>query len=1038
MRRALLFLLAAGAWGQIRVMECGVVYNGSLSAERTQETFTFQSEEENDAIAIRVLPASSDTAFSVSVGITDPSGIVLDPRPVNHDTRGYEFDLNVTGTYTIVVKAGKTSQVGTFRIVRTRLKGPCASNTLTCGVTVSGAIDSPLAVRSYRFTGEAGDLFSLRLAKTTVNPTSNDTAAKFRVLVFDPSGQLALIGTNTYAGWESTSAMRGDMRLPVRGTYTLLLMEVSTGGRTGTYSLTITRLNGGCRTKAVSCGSAVDSAIAEATAVDAYALTAAAGEAYMLRRVRTDGNLRLILEVYDPKGNLVTAAASSDATRYGFTAETAGTYTAIVSDDPRYGLTSTGKYSFSVARLSNPCNAQALECGSVANSSVDGPLRLVTYSVSAQAGDIHLLRLLRTQTSNGFKPRLEIFDPKGNQVQVTGTVDLTRTTFTAAISGTYTLVATDGLDGTRTGGFAVSLARLNRPCGAVPLGCAGSARGSIEAPLRFGTYSYAAGAGDSFTVRMLGTGGNFQESLEVYDPAGNAVGTVVPGNARGIDVARPAAGTYTILAMDGSKTPGSGSYLVQAFRTRNGCVSAAPQGVTLAGVITGPAPFSAHTLAASEGDSLLLRSASFSSGFNAAMDLYDPEGVRMTSGTYALTARAAAAGNYTLVMSASDPRTTGRHAFSWQALNRPANVTPLACGQTLSSTLSASSQFRYYAAGGAAGDLLRLVLTRVSEGFTPTLELYDTAGQRLAGASTDLSRRASVDGDHLVLVSPSTASGETGAFALSFQRPNNPCGALPLACGQTVLRKVGLAGQLDTFRFDAGANQRFTLRLPTRLGTFAPYVELYDGSGALLQSGAATQLTRTPAADSAYTMLVRDRVGGSTGTYRVSLQHEPDACPVDDKEAPVIALDRPTGGEVAAGGTAFRIVWQSDDNVDVASHQVLLSTDACQTFPTVLAGTLGGATQSFDWQVPATIAPTRQGCIRVVATDAAGNTSAADSGPLALIGSGFEANSTVTYEYDGLNRVSRALYGDGTVVWYQYDGAGNLVRTIVTKQEAVP
>ncbi|MCL5744496.1 MAG: hypothetical protein M1541_11315, partial [Acidobacteria bacterium] len=806
------------------------------------------------------------------------------------------------------------------------------------------------------------------------------------------------------------------------------------GVRAGTYALGVMRLNGGCRTTAVACGSVVDAAITEPVEVDAYSVNAAAGDVYLLRRARTDGAMRIAMEVYDPQGNLVPPAPSSDASRYGFTASAPGAYTVLVSDDSRYDGALTGSYSVSLARLNRPCNARPLSCGSVVDGAVDGPMRSTAYSVSAQAGDVHLLRLLRGRTANGFRPRVEVYDPQGNQVQV-ASGDVARATFAAAVEGEYTILAGDGLDGTRTGTFSLALARLNRPCSATPLGCGTPARGNIDAPLQTGVYSYTAQAGESFTVRMLGATGDLQEALEVYDPKGNPAGVRVPGNAPGVDVPKPEPGVYTILAMNSSRA-GGGAYLVQAFRTRGACAASAGQGATLTGVITGPAPFSALSMATAAGDSLLLRSASLTPGFNAAMDLYDADGIRVDSGTYMLSAQARAAGGYTVIFGGSDPRSTGRYAFSWQALNRPAGAVPLGCGQTVSGTLSPGGQFRWYRAGAADGDLLKLLLTPVSGGFRPQVELYDPGGKRLAGSGGEINRKAAGAGDYLILVSPSTAAGETGAFALALQEPNSACASLPLACGQTLLRAVDAAGQVDAFRFDASAGERIALRVPPRFGSFSPLLELYDPAGNLLQSGPVSQLTRTLTTAGPHMLLVRDRIGTNTGTYRVSLQHEPDACPVDDQEAPAVRLERPTGGEVAAGGTSFRISWQSDDNVDVTGHELRLSTDGCGTFPTLLAAGLGGATQSYDWQVPANVTPTRAGCIRVIATDAAGNSTSADSGPFALIGSGFEPNSTVTYEYDGANRLSRALYPDGTVVWYQYDSAGNLVQTVVTRPPA--
>jgi len=163
------------------------------------------------------------------------------------------------------------------------------------------------------------------------------------------------------------------------------------------------------------------------------------------------------------------------------------------------------------------------------------------------------------------------------------------------------------------------------------------------------------------------------------------------------------------------------------------------------------------------------------------------------------------------------------------------------------------------------------------------------------------------------------------------------------------------------------------------------------------------------------------------------LQTDPP-CPVDDKQAPTVSLLRPTGGEVAIGGTPFRIAWQSDDNVDVASHQISLSTDGGKTFPTAIANGLSGAAQSFDWSVPANIAPTRAAVIRVTASDAAGNSQSAASDLLALVGSGFTENTNISLTYDVLNRITGVIYSDGHTVQYTYDAAGNLVQVAASGQ----
>ena len=115
----------------------------------------------------------------------------------------------------------------------------------------------------------------------------------------------------------------------------------------------------------------------------------------------------------------------------------------------------------------------------------------------------------------------------------------------------------------------------------------------------------------------------------------------------------------------------------------------------------------------------------------------------------------------------------------------------------------------------------------------------------------------------------------------------------------------------------------------------------------------------------------------------------------------------------------------------MVSHEIRLSTDGGKTFPSVVAAGISGAQQSLDWQVPANVKTVRTAVVRVSATDAAGNTAAAASDLLTLIGSGFDHNTGAALEYDALDRLVRATYEDGTVVEYTWDAAGNLLRVAV-------
>jgi len=72
--------------------------------------------------------------------------------------------------------------------------------------------------------------------------------------------------------------------------------------------------------------------------------------------------------------------------------------------------------------------------------------------------------------------------------------------------------------------------------------------------------------------------------------------------------------------------------------------------------------------------------------------------------------------------------------------------------------------------------------------------------------------------------------------------------------------------------------------------------------------------------------------------------------------------------------------------------------------------------------------------LRVTATDAAGNAQSATSDLLTLIGSGFTPNSSATYSYDGLNRLTDVSWSDGSTIKYTWDAAGNLALITITGQ----
>ena len=1056
---ALLLALAIPAL-HAQQLDCGKPVDVKVSPPPGTTNVTF-SGAAGETVYIRLQLNSGDPGFNLKlpVVITDPFGNIRSSRPLDQTVAGatpldvsgqapgegyygLEFDLLTDGIHTLQLAGASPTASASVHVTLARINRPCGANTtLTCGRSIAGAISTtvPGQIDTYQYSVQTGNVVSFRLLRVS-NSGSPDTSTGFFFAIYanDPTqGNRPYVVNNAIPTGATDTSKRltfaqvyghYEWTATVTGAVTIMVFEL-TGSRGGSYYISATKLNGGCGGAPLGCNSAVDGVLTNPLTYGFYTLPAGGGDIYQFRTARADtsGAFAPAAEIYDSLGVRVGVISQGSATGHATSATTitfpkSDNYTVIVTG-PFDG--SLGGYSLSTLRLNRPCDGlQALTCSSLVDGSITGLVRNQVYSLSASAQDSYLVRLLRPNSNSLFIPRVDIYDQTGAPVQFLNTTDLARATFTVPADGVYTLVASDSYDGAQSGSYSFSLLRLNRPCSATPLSCGAPASGSLTRSLSSSVYTYTAAAAESFSVRMLPGAGAPQSAMEIYDSLGNPVGQPLSGSFAGVDVVKPAAGSYTVVATDASKTPAASSFTLDLLRTTNACSVPAAQGATINGAVSSTAPFLSYSIAASAGDMLSLRSSSSTANFAAQMELYDPDGQRLDAGVFSLSRKAAATGAYTVILGAAAARTAGGYSFAWQLLNRPAGALPLACGGSTTGALSASNQFRYYALAADAGDILRLIFSRISDNFSPQIELFDPTGARLSNSS-DVTTKVSSAGNYTVVVSPSTSLTESGAFTVAFQRPNNPCSPVSLTCGQTALRQVNLPGQLDTFSFNATGGDQTTINLTSRSGAYSPFVEMYNPAGALLVTSSNGLLRRVLPADGQYTLLVRDRNALNLGSYRVSLQDDTNNCPVTDTEAPSITLLHPTGGEVLAGGATFRIQWLSDDNVGVATHDLALSTDAGKTFAAPFAS-LGGNAQTYDWILPADLAPTRTAVLRLTATDAAGNAKSAASDLLTLIGSGFTPNASATYTYDGLNRLIQVSLSDGTAIQYIWDAAGNL------------
>ena len=157
---------------------------------------------------------------------------------------------------------------------------------------------------------------------------------------------------------------------------------------------------------------------------------------------------------------------------------------------------------------------------------------------------------------------------------------------------------------------------------------------------------------------------------------------------------------------------------------------------------------------------------------------------------------------------------------------------------------------------------------------------------------------------------------------MAFQRPNNPCGATNLSCGQSTLRQVILPGQMDSITFNGTAGEQADIRTAVRSGSYAPVLELFDASGN--RTGTSSSGVLQPALTATGGLYAAGPRPRRRQPRKLSRQFAESDQGLSRKrsEPPSITLVQPTGGDVIAGGSPFRIQWQSDDNTSLrkANH----------------------------------------------------------------------------------------------------------------------
>jgi YD repeat-containing protein len=366
------------------------------------------------------------------------------------------------------------------------------------------------------------------------------------------------------------------------------------------------------------------------------------------------------MELYGPNGGYIGGYYNYPLER---TLAATGTHTILIRD---YYNANAGDFFLTYQVMNNPCNATPINCGQVAEGSIDSLREMDAYTFTVSANDV--VTIGARKISGGLTPYLELYNPSGGWIW-RGSPPWTGNLTTA---GTYKVLIRDSSYG-NTGSYVVYWQRWNNPC-ASALSCGqmttGSIGGAADPPfLRY--YSFNALANDSVTIRATKTSGTLTPYLELYNASGTQIGT----GAGQLDKALTAAGIYTVVVRD-QNSINTGDYVLTWLRV-NDPYNAIPMGCgqVLSGSLSTPGKIDAYTILANSGDNVVLTLTKTSGGLDPSLELYNSSGTRVgyqysaSGNEVTITQTLSTEGTYTVFASDYGNDETGSYRLKFQKNN---------------------------------------------------------------------------------------------------------------------------------------------------------------------------------------------------------------------------------------------------------------------------------------------------------------------------------------------------------------------------------
>ncbi|MFK7828492.1 MAG: thrombospondin type 3 repeat-containing protein [Congregibacter sp.] len=764
---------------------------------------------------IATLADAGDTDFTPNLELFAPDGTRL-ANITREDSASVNLTAETTGSYSIRVSDDANDTAGSFRLDVSRLSGSNDGGTLSNGASLTESLALG-EVRAYQFSANAGDLVI-----ATLNDALQSSSLRPRLEVYAPDG-------TRLSSTDGDDTAAAQLRVDQTGIFTLTASDDGYDVA-GDLRLDLSVILG------VSDGGTLNDGVTIADSllrgeVFGFQFDAVAGDHLVatLNDTQLSGSFTPNLLVFAPNGDVLVDASNATTAWGNLPLEQSGTYNLLVAD-ASFDAPGDFRLDFSLAQNSN--DGGALSDGSSLN---DNLLlgEVIFYRFDATAGQRIIVAMTDTEDDPSFSPRLELYAPDGNRLS-RNSADLTASAdLIASQTGTYSvMVGEDNYD--FSGSFQLDLSVVAGPAPVVG-GQAQEVIGSVTID-DTDSFSVQALAGDRLVVTLADNTNPGSSSssvfLELFAPDGSALDSDSNISTAFINTAVSVSGTYSVVASEVGRDAAI-DYRLDITRVRG-----ANDGGTLANgtpiidsLLLGEVL--AYQFDAAAGDRIVATLADNSnpgsSASSAYLELYAPDGTRLTTDTSISTAIANLTvdqtGTFTFLVSESsyDSAMNFRLDFS--------RVPQVNDGGTLSNGVPVVDSLLFgevlaYQFDAAAGD--RIVATLAdnsnpgSSASSAYLELYAPDGTRLMTSSStdtaDIDAFAGISGTFTLLVAEGSYDSAMDFRLDLVQTPASDGGTL--TNGQSS-RNTLLTGEVVLYHFEASAGDRVVISLSDVLNNFA-------------------------------------------------------------------------------------------------------------------------------------------------------------------------------------------------------------------------